>query len=201
MFVVNEDNSIYATRGDIVFFTVRAEDRETKEKYTFKAGDVLRMTIYGKKDAKSVYLQKYFPVFEDISEVEIYLTKEDTKIGDVISKPADYWYEVELNPDDAPQTIIGYDDEEGAKIFKLFPEGDDVNDYEPDPEDFVVIDSALDITSNRPVENQAVARAIVQLQDQMDHLLTGDLVVTGGDGIKRKIYFNLDGSCGWAVVE
>lgn len=122
MFVVNEDKSIYVTRGDIVFFTVTAEDNGVP--YQFKAGDVIRMKIYGKKDAASVALDKDFYVTEASNEVEVYLTGDETKIGDVISKPTDYWYEIELNPDTDPQTIIGYD-EDGAKVFKLFPEGND----------------------------------------------------------------------------
>jgi hypothetical protein len=122
MFVVNEDKSIYVTRGDIVFFTVTAEDNGVP--YQFQAGDVIRMKIYGKKDAASVSLDKDFHVTEASNEVEVYLTGDETKIGDVISKPTDYWYEIELNPDTDPQTIIGYD-EDGAKVFKLFPEGND----------------------------------------------------------------------------
>ena len=161
MFVLNEDNSIYVTRGDIVFFSVTAEDNGTP--YKFQAGDVLRIKVFGKKDAENVVLQKYFPVTEATESVEIYLGEEDTKIGDVISKPTDYWYEVELNPLTNPQTIIGYD-EDGAKVFKLFPEGDDIPEYVPDPEDFRVMDDELDITSARPVENQAIARAMVSLR-------------------------------------
>lgn len=122
MFTLNDDNSIYATRGDIVFFCVSAED--DGEPHKFQAGDVLRIKVYGKKDARNVVLQKDFPVLEITEKVQVYLTGEDTKIGEVISKPQDYWYEVELNPDTAPQTIIGYD-EDGAKVFRLFPEGDD----------------------------------------------------------------------------
>ena len=120
MFVVNEDNSIYATRGDIVFFSVSADDDGTPHK--FQAGDVVRIKVYGKKDAETVVLQKDFPVTEVCEEVEIFLGEEDTKIGEVISKPKDYWYEVELNPDTKPQTIVGYD-EDGAKVFRLYPEG------------------------------------------------------------------------------
>lgn len=44
----------------------------------------------------------------------------------MVNKPTDFWYEVELNPDTAPQTIIGYDKETGAKIFRLYPEGGDM---------------------------------------------------------------------------
>ena len=120
MFQINEDLSIYATRGDIVFFTVAAD--ENGESHVFKNGDIVRFSVYGKKDAERVLLKKDFHVFEDTETVEIFLEAQDTRFGDVISKPTDYWYEVELNPDDEPQTIIGYD-ENGAKIFRLFPEG------------------------------------------------------------------------------
>jgi lysophospholipase L1-like esterase len=165
MFVINEDNSIYVTRGDIVAFAVTAEDNG--KPYTFKAGDLVRIKIFGKKDAESVILQKDFPVVADTESVDIYLTKEDTKLGDVISKPKDYWYEVELNPLTDPQTIIGYD-EDGAKVFKLFPEGDDIEEYEPTEEDIPFVDNELDMSSTRPVENQAIARAIVGLSAEFE---------------------------------
>lgn len=162
MFVINDDQSIYATRGDIVFFTVSADDNGTG--YAFQPGDIVRMKVYGKKDAETVLMQKDFPVTAVTQEVEIYLTEADTKIGETISKPKDYWYEIELNPDTNPQTIIGYD-EDGAKVFKLFPEGEDVEESEPEitPEDIPVVDAELDMTSLRPVANQAIARAITKL--------------------------------------
>lgn len=125
MFVINEDSSIHITRGDVAFFSVAADDNG--EAYKFKPGDVLRITVYGKKDAENVVLQKDFAIFTETESVDIYLSEVDTKFGDVISKPTDYWYEIELNPDTAPQTIIGYD-EDGAKIFRLFPEGDGKRD-------------------------------------------------------------------------
>lgn len=165
MFTLNDDNSIYATRGDIVFFTVTAQ--EDGINFKFLPGDVLRIKVYGKKDAENVVLQKDFPVTETTEQVEIYLTAEDTKIGDVISKPKDYWYEVELNPFDNPQTIIGYS-EDGPTVFKLFPEGADIDSYEPEEEDFPVVDSELDATSPRPVANQAIARAFINLEAGFD---------------------------------
>ena len=136
MFTVNDDLSIYATRGDIVFFSVSAED--DGKPYKFQAGDVVRVKVYGKKDAENVVLQKDFPVTDITENVTIFLTEEDTKIGDVISKHKDYWYEVELNPHNNPQTIIGYD-EDGAKVFRLFPEGDDIPEWTPAPEDIPVV--------------------------------------------------------------
>jgi hypothetical protein len=177
MFTLNDDNSIYATRGDIVFFSVSAED--DGKPYKFQPGDVVRIKVYGKKDAENVVLQKDFPVTEVTENVEIFLTEEDTKIGEVISKPKDYWYEVELNPGDDPQTIIGYD-EDGAKVFKLFPEGDDIPEFVPEPEEIPVVDAELDMTSPRPVANRAVAKAFAGLLDgyERTHAAVTELHVT-----------------------
>ena len=120
MFKVNDDMSIYVTRGDAVTFGVTA--MVGTEPYTFKAGDMVRFKVFEKKSCHSVVLQKDFPVEEDSQSVDVFLSKDDTTIGEIISKPNDYWYEVELNPETLPQTIIGYD-EGGSKTFRLFPEG------------------------------------------------------------------------------
>ena len=120
MFAINEDLSIDITRGDAAVFSVGAKVGE--ENHKFQPSDVVRFSVFGKKDCSNVVLQKDFSVTEETESVEILLTGEDTKIGEVISKPVDYWYEVELNPDTYPQTIIGYDNN-GAKVFRLYPEG------------------------------------------------------------------------------
>lgn len=122
MFTLNDDLSIYLTRGDMAAFGVAASHK-SGETHVFQVGDVVRFTVYGKNSADTVYLQKDFPVTEMGTEVQVYLTKDDTRFGDVISKPTDYWYEVELNPETVPQTILGYD-ENGPKVLKLFPEAD-----------------------------------------------------------------------------
>ena len=162
MFQVNDDLSIYVTRGDMVFLDVTA-DRDG-ELYTFQPGDVVRIKVFAKKDCTDVVLEKDFPVTEETQSVEIMLDGDDTKIGEVISKPRDYWYEVELNPFDHPQTIIGYD-EDGAKVFKLLPEGRDLTEDDPVivPEDIPIVDEKLDLTSKRPVQNQAIAREITRV--------------------------------------
>lgn len=90
--------------------------------YTFKVGDVVRFKVFAKKDCANVVLQKDITVTEETNAVEIALDGDETDFGGVISKPTDYWYEVELNPETYPQTMIGYD-ENGAKVFRLFPEG------------------------------------------------------------------------------
>ena len=123
MFKINKDKSIYLTRGDIANITVSANTSDG-ELYTFQKGDVVRFKVFKRRDCGCVEIQKDTVVEVEATEVDIYLSKDDTKIGDVISKPTNYWYEVELNPDTAPQTIIGYD-EEGEKLFVLYPEGSD----------------------------------------------------------------------------
>lgn len=122
-FINNDDLSMDITRGDAAVFSVGANVGETT--YTFREGDVVRFKVFAKKDCAEVVLTKDVEVTEETSTVEITLDGEDTTIGEVINKPVDYWYEIELNPDTYPQTIIGYDDN-GAKVFRLYPEGGEV---------------------------------------------------------------------------
>lgn len=179
MFVLNDDNSIYATRGDIATINVSLTDGEGNP-YTFAAGDVLRIKVFEKKNCSKVVLEKDFPVFEETDTVELFLDEKDTKIGDVISKPVDYWYEIELNPFSNPQTVIGYD-EDGAKVFRLFPEGRDLEEHEYTEEEIPFMDNELDLTSTRPVENQAVARAIVKLK------AAGDKTASVADAVESAV--------------
>lgn len=122
MIIVNEDNSIYLTRGDDVAFDVGATING--ETFTFNAGDNVHFIVTEKKNCGAVVLDKTIPVTTDSETVRIRLTNEETKIGGVISKPIDYWYDIELiDRLGNVQTLVGYD-EDGAKIFRLFPEGD-----------------------------------------------------------------------------
>ena len=122
MFRINNDKSIHITRGDIGTLAIGANTNDGTV-HTFKEKDVVRFSVFTKGDYDSVLLQKDVEVKEETDTVDIQLSNDDTSIGGIISKPKDYWYEVELNPDTVPQTIIGYDDD-GAKIFRLFPGGD-----------------------------------------------------------------------------
>lgn len=119
MFTI-DGNTIAATRGDFVFFTVTAE--ENGAPYVFEKDSVLRFKVFERKSCEQVVFQKDILVEIDKEEVEVFLSGEDTKWGEVISKPVDYWYEVELNPETEPQTIIGYT-EDGPAVFRLLPEG------------------------------------------------------------------------------
>ena len=117
------------TRGDVACIRISAKNDDGTD-YTFQVGDVVRFRVFKKKDCQCTVLQKDTSVVEEGKTVDINLESEDTKIGDIINKDTDYWYEVELNPDTRPQTIIGYEinQETGRpweKIFKLLPEGND----------------------------------------------------------------------------
>lgn len=161
MFELFDDMSIYVTRGDGLYFDFYANNGG--KNYKFKPGDVLQISVAVKKDMSTVVLQKRFPVEDYTEKVRIYLTKRDTRIGGVISKPTDYWYQIRLNPDDeTPQSIVAYD-EDGPKLFRLFPEAEEINEPDPAPEDIPIVDQELDMTSTRPVGNQAISRAYQEL--------------------------------------
>lgn len=120
-----KNNTIYCTRGDKgnVLITLPIDETKT-ELYTFQIGDKVRIGVYEEDnlDGCAVIL-KEVTVEETTKVVTIPLTSEETKIGDIINEPVDYWFEIILNDD---TTILGYDEELGAKIFKLLPEGSDV---------------------------------------------------------------------------
>lgn len=165
MFQINDDLSIYATRGDTVAFSVSASD-ENGTPYTFTETDIIEIKVYGKKNCDNVVLQKRFSASEGATRIDVLLTSAETKIGEIINKPTDYWYSVTLNPDTNPQTIIGYDDESGTKIFRLYPEGGDIPE-DITEEDIPVVDSLLSATSDRPVQNQAITRGLTNLRTEL----------------------------------
>lgn len=181
MFNIESDKTINVTRGDILSFTVGTKDKDTGEEYIFGSGDIVRFTVYGKRDTENVVLQKDFVVTEPTEKLLLFFSKEETRIGEPINKATDYWYEVELNPDFRPQTIIGYD-ENGAKVFRLFPEGIDINaPAEIDPEDIPVIDEELDSLSPRPVQNKAIAGAVMKLIERITKLENEVMLLKGDE--------------------
>lgn len=121
MFKIDNDNTIHITRGNVAAIDVTATN-EDGTNYIFKEGDVVRLNVFKNKDCACVVLQKDVIVTEETEQVNISLKKEDTTLGELINKPIAYWYEIELNPNTSPQTIIGYD-VDGAKLFILYPEG------------------------------------------------------------------------------
>lgn len=122
MFKIDDDTKlIELTRGDVAGINLSVED------YTFQVGDKIRLNIYNARRMNvDPVFTKEFEVEEAGETFNMQLTSNDTKFGQMKSKPIDYWYEIQLNDD---QTIIGYDDninkdsKKGEKIFRLYPEG------------------------------------------------------------------------------
>lgn len=123
MFVIDDRQTIHLTRGDVAIIEISV-DTSDNERYIFRPGDVIRLRVFEQKQHDEIVLIKDVIVESETETVDIELLSTDTKIGSIIEKPVNYWYEVELNPDTHPQTIIGYD-MSGPKIFKLYPEGGD----------------------------------------------------------------------------
>jgi hypothetical protein len=119
MFKTNEDLTIECTRGDAGVLTVSALAGENN--YVFQPDDVVRFSVCEKKNYSNVVLQKDVTVTEATELVEIQLDSDETKIGEGINKPTEYWYTVELNPNSYCQTIIGHT-QDGARVFMLYPE-------------------------------------------------------------------------------
>ena len=123
-----EKGNIYVTRGDMLPLAVDAANTD-KSLYSFKAGDVLRFKVMEKENMSNVLFEKDFQIENDTTVVNIDLLSEDTRIGELINKPHECWYEIELNPDTSNTiTIVGYSKEKGAALFVLLPEGGKKND-------------------------------------------------------------------------
>lgn len=117
-----DGTTIKINRGDILTLTLEVK-YDNGETYTFQNGDKVVFSIYNKNELdKNAVVLKEFNVSETSESLTITLSSEETKIGNLINKPIEYWYEVELNNQ---YTIIGYD-EDGAKVLQLFPEGSKV---------------------------------------------------------------------------
>lgn len=93
------------------------------ENYVFQVGDEIMFGVYAnRKMSGEALLLKRYTVEEETEEFEFTISADEMKIGELIDKPTDYWYEIELNGD---QTILGYD-QDGAKILRLYPEGSEI---------------------------------------------------------------------------
>lgn len=113
-----EENTIHLTRGDKATINLTIQD------YTFKVGDTIEFRVYNKRELdKQAILTKEVTVENEADNIDISLTSEETKLGEIVNKPITYWYEIELNDN---QTIIGYD-EDGAKELILYPEGAEID--------------------------------------------------------------------------
>jgi len=114
--------AILLTRGDRCTISLKVKPKEN-ENYILNPDDIVSFAIYNKKELdKEPLLLKETTILEATNNVDICLTSDDTRIGELANKPIDYWYEIQLNYE---QTLIGYDDA-GPKILTLYPEGSDL---------------------------------------------------------------------------
>ena len=120
MFKIDGKKTIYLTRGDIATLNVTARNSDNSE-YTFKKDDIVRFNVFEKGNNHKVVIKKDILIEEDTTIVNVNLITDDTRFGELISYPVDYWYEIIINPDTAPQTIVGYLD--NPTVFRLLPEG------------------------------------------------------------------------------
>ena len=124
MFKIDSNKRIHLTRGDVACIKVQALEEDEKTLHVFNVDDVVQFTVMTAGNPDEIHITKSKTVEQAGTDVLIRLSKEQTRIGELISKPVKYWYEVEVNPDTNPQTIVGYD-EKGPKQFILYPEGGD----------------------------------------------------------------------------
>lgn len=121
-----KDDNINITRGNYMAITLTTKNPIDGTNYVFQIGDVVRFKVFERKNVDNVFLEKDFIISEESEEVIIELTADEMKIGELIDKKKEYWYEIELNPDTPKtQTIIGYEKEKGPAILTLLPEGGD----------------------------------------------------------------------------
>lgn len=117
---------IQINRGDSTTLKINAKD-SNGDPYTFNVGEKVKFSLTERKNEDNVIFSKTIDVLEEGEYVNISLSSEDTKIGEIINKPVIYWYEISvLTLNNEVQTIIGYDDT-GAKEFILNPEAGDLN--------------------------------------------------------------------------
>lgn len=113
------NTTIEVNRGDELNLNLSLK-LDSGEDYVFEEGDKVVFSLYekGKMSDNAILIKEVNATPEETS-LEISLTSNETKIGEMINKPVEYWYEIELND---RYTVIGYDDK-GAKKFILYPEG------------------------------------------------------------------------------
>lgn len=118
-----DGTTIKINRGDVLNLSLTLSLSDGTS-YTFQDGDKVVFSVYNKgKMNDDAVLLKEITVSGSQNSIEINCTKEETKLGELINRPVEYWYEVELNDE---HTVIGYDDD-GAKLLMLFPEGSKIS--------------------------------------------------------------------------
>lgn len=121
MFKIDAEDktTIKCTRGDKGNILVKKRKKDGSYE-PFYPDDVVILSIKENFGDEEPLLRKKVKVTDKQDSVTFTLTKEDTKFGDLIASPIKLQYDISINDD---MTILGYDDETGAKYFVLYPEG------------------------------------------------------------------------------
>lgn len=114
----NDKTTIKCTRGDKGSITIRKKTKEGMMEQFYK-DDVVTFSIKNNFGENESVLRKKIVVTKNCDFVTFSFSKTETTIGELISKPVKYQYDISINDD---MTILGYD-EGGPKIFMLYPEG------------------------------------------------------------------------------
>lgn len=126
MAIFHADYSIESNRGAMLTVDFKFRKKMDGTPILFAEGDIVRFKIMEKNKCENVVLQKDVKITEPCESVNVVIPSEEMKIGGIINKPVDYWYELELNPDTpSATTLIGYTKKTGARVFTLTPEGGD----------------------------------------------------------------------------
>ena len=125
MAIVSANYGIETNRGDVLGLVVKTNNSDGSP-YEFQVGDVIRFKLMEKSNVENIILQKDVQVEEVCESVLLQIPSQEMKIGELINKPVEYWYEIELNPDtEMTMTILGYTKKSGPRILTLTPEGGD----------------------------------------------------------------------------
>ncbi len=106
-----DTKQVYHQRGDKLVYPIE---------YDFKKYDVISFAIYSarKLNEKPIVFEK-FTIDKDCDSYTIEIDFETMKIGNMLNRKKDYWYEISLNDE---KTLVGFTDETPA-YFTLLPEG------------------------------------------------------------------------------
>ena len=106
--------TILATRGDVGSILIKL-----KEGQTFKTGQTVSLIVVKKYGyTEQPVLAKSVTVAEETNNVLIPIEEQDTRFEEIQNKYQDYWYNIVV---DDNKTLLG-SDEQGEKIFRIFPE-------------------------------------------------------------------------------
>lgn len=111
---------ISISRGDTYVIDFSAIDKQTGEDHEFSAGDIIFFRIISVSGYDKIVLkEKQIEVTEQTTIVHIPIIVTDTTdLCEEINSPVEFWYEISVND---TQTIIGYDEEDGASRFIVLP--------------------------------------------------------------------------------